>query len=522
MTFILPPVCRRRGWLIVTVMDFAMSAKASDYHKRLTEFMTDYVFPAEAEYDKYREEAGPNDHTVPPIIEELKTKAKAAGLWNLFLPAESGLTNLEYAPLAELTGWSLEIAPEAINCAAPDTGNMETLHLFATEEQSKQWLEPLLNGEIRSGFSMTEPAVASSDARNIETSIVRDGADYVINGRKWWTSGAADPRCKILIVMGRTNPEAASHQQQSMVLVPIDTPGVTVVRSTTVFGYQDQPGHCEIIYDNVRVPVTNLLGEEGGGFAIAQARLGPGRIHHCMRALGGAERALALMVNRAQHPDRVRPAAGRPGSGAAGNCPVPQRDRPGPAAVREGGLDHRPARQPGRPSAGLADQGGGPADGLRRHRPRHPGARRGRRQRGHRAGPDVRLASRDAHLRRTRRGAHADRSRAPRSAGRKALSLRRSPKVATGVRDLQGAWNFRDVADTTGVLRPGRLFRSGELSELGDEGRDELRRLGITDVADLRSRSEVLRHGPGLVPDGVDIHLLAHPGPRARRGQPGR
>jgi acyl-CoA dehydrogenase len=301
-------VCPRCGWLIVTVMDFAMSAKASDYHKRLSEFMTDYVFPAEAEYDKHREEVGPNDHTVPPIIEELKVKAKAAGLWNLFLPAESGLTNLEYAPLAELTGWCLEIAPEALNCAAPDTGNMETLHLFATEEQSKKWLEPLLNGEIRSGFSMTEPAVASSDARNIETSIVRDGADYVINGRKWWTSGAADPRCKILIVLGRTNPEAASHQQQSMVLVPIDTPGVTVVRSTTVFGYQDQPGHCEIIYDNVRVPATNLLGEEGSGFAIAQARLGPGRIHHCMRALGGAERALALMVNRAN----TRIAFGRP------------------------------------------------------------------------------------------------------------------------------------------------------------------------------------------------------------------
>ena len=211
--------------------------------------MTEYVFPAEADYDKYREEAGPNDHTVPPIIEELKTKAKAAGLWNLFLPAESGLTNLEYAPLAELTGWSLEIAPEALNCAAPDTGNMETLHLFATEEQRKQWLEPLLAGEIRSAFSMTEPAVASSDARNIETSIVRDGADYVINGRKWWTSGAADPRCKILIVMGRTNPEAASHQQQSMVLVPIDTPGVTVVRSTTGLRL---PGPARALRDHLR------------------------------------------------------------------------------------------------------------------------------------------------------------------------------------------------------------------------------------------------------------------------------
>src|ERR1700753_2602185 len=284
---------------MVADMDFAMSAKASDYHKRLSDFMTDYVFPAEADYDQYRHEAGPNDHTVPPIVEELKTKAKAIGLWNLFLPAESGLATLEYAPLAEISGWSLEIAPEALNCAAPDTGNMETLHLFATDEQRKQWLEPLLAGEIRSGFSMTEPAVASSDARNIETSIVRDGGDYVINGRKWWTSGAADPRCKLLIVMGRTNPRAASHQQQSMVLVPIDTPGVTVVRSTTVFGYQDQPGHCEIIYDNVRVPVTNLLGEEGSGFAIAQARLGPGRIHHCMRSIGSAQYALELMCQRA-------------------------------------------------------------------------------------------------------------------------------------------------------------------------------------------------------------------------------
>ncbi|MCV7402684.1 acyl-CoA dehydrogenase family protein [Mycobacterium fragae] len=285
-----------------------MSAKASDYHKRLSDFMTEYVFPAEAEYDRYRHEAGPNDHTVPPIVEELKTKAKERGLWNLFLPAESGLTNVDYAPLAELTGWSVEIAPEAINCAAPDTGNMEILHMFGTEEQRKQWLQPLLDGEIRSGFSMTEPAVASSDARNIETTIARDGGDYVINGRKWWTSGAADPRCKVLIVMGRTNPDAASHEQQSMVLVPVDTAGVTIVRSTPVFGWQDQHGHCEVIYDNVRVPVTNLLGEEGAGFAIAQARLGPGRIHHCMRALGAAERALALMVNRASN----RVAFGKP------------------------------------------------------------------------------------------------------------------------------------------------------------------------------------------------------------------
>ena len=285
-----------------------MSAKATDYHKRLEEFMVEEVFPGEKFYDEYRAAVGPGDFTVPPVVEELKTKAKQRGLWNLFLPSESGLTNLEYAPLAELSGWSTEIAPEAINCAAPDTGNMEVLHMFGTAEQKKHWLEPLLAGEIRSAFSMTEPAVASSDARNIQTEITRDGDDYVINGRKWWTSGANDPRCKILIVMGRTNPDAASHQQQSMILVPIDTPGVNILRSTSVFGWQDQHGHAEIVYDDVRVPATNLLAEEGMGFAIAQARLGPGRIHHCMRAIGVAERALALMTERA----RTRIAFGKP------------------------------------------------------------------------------------------------------------------------------------------------------------------------------------------------------------------
>lgn len=285
-----------------------MSAKAADYHKRLTDFMVAEVFPAEKSYDEYRAAAGPGDFSVPPVVEELKAKAKSQGLWNLFLPTESGLTNLEYAPLAELSGWSTEIAPEAINCAAPDTGNMEVLHMFGTPEQKKQWLEPLLAGEIRSAFSMTEPAVASSDARNIQTGISRDGDHYVINGRKWWTSGANDPRCAVLIVMGRTNPDAASHQQQSMILVPMDTPGIKVLRSTSVFGWQDQHGHAEIIYDNVRVPASNILAEEGMGFAIAQARLGPGRIHHCMRAIGVAERALALMTERA----RTRIAFGKP------------------------------------------------------------------------------------------------------------------------------------------------------------------------------------------------------------------
>ena len=285
-----------------------MSAKGQDYYDRLTAFMTAHVFPAEESYEAYRRQMGPDDHTVPPVVEELKSLAKAEGLWNLFLPSESGLSNLEYAPLAELSGWSGEIAPEVLNCAAPDTGNMETLHLFANDEQRAQWLEPLLAGEIRSAFAMTEPAVASSDARNIQTTMLRDGDDYVINGRKWWITGVADPRCKILIVMGRTNPDAASHQQQSMILVPVDTPGVRVERSLPVFGWQDQHGHCEISFDNVRVPVANLLGEEGSGFAIAQARLGPGRIHHCMRAIGVAERALALMVDRVQ----TRIAFGKP------------------------------------------------------------------------------------------------------------------------------------------------------------------------------------------------------------------
>lgn len=214
-----------------------MSAKAQDYHQRLSAFMVEHVFGAERSYDEYREQAGPGDFTVPPVVEELKAQARSLGLWNLFLPSESGLTNLDYAPLAELTGWSTEIAPEAVNCAAPDTGNMETLHLFATDEQRAQWLAPLLAGQIRSAFSMTEPAVASSDARNIQTEIRRDGDDYIINGHKWWTSGANDPRCKILIVMGRTNPEAAAHQQQSMILVPTDTPGVQIKRSTSVFGW---------------------------------------------------------------------------------------------------------------------------------------------------------------------------------------------------------------------------------------------------------------------------------------------
>jgi acyl-CoA dehydrogenase len=281
----------------------APRSRARELRDRMVTFMRERVLPAEAEYLAHRRAAGPDGHIAPPIVEELKKQARAQGLWNLFLPAESGLTQLEYAPIAELSGWSLDIAPEAINCQAPDTGNMELLHLLGTEPQKRQWLDPLLAGEIRSAFAMTEPDVASSDATNIATRIERDGDEYVIDGRKWWASGAMDPRCAFFILMGKTDPSAPPHRQQTMVLVPRDTPGVTVVRDYPVLGQHDQHGHAEVTFSGVRVPVTDVIGEEGGGFAAAQARLGPGRIHHCMRALGAAERALALLVQRAK--DRV-------------------------------------------------------------------------------------------------------------------------------------------------------------------------------------------------------------------------
>jgi acyl-CoA dehydrogenase len=284
----------------VAALDLRPSPRAMQLRDELVEFMHNQVFPAEHDYEEYRARVGPKDSTVPPVVEELKREARARGLWNLFLPAESGIGQLDYAGLAEITGWSLHLAPEATNGQAPDTGNMELLHLFGTAEQKERWLEPLLDGAIRSAFSMTEIGVASSDATNIETTIDRDGDSYVINGRKWWTSGVADPRCKLLVVMGKTDVRAERHRQQSMVLVPVDTPGITVVRDVPVMGYYDQHGHCEVLYEDVRVPVANILGEEGAGFALAQARLGPGRIHHCMRALGAAERALGLMTARAQ------------------------------------------------------------------------------------------------------------------------------------------------------------------------------------------------------------------------------
>ncbi|MAY88224.1 MAG: acyl-CoA dehydrogenase [Pseudooceanicola sp.] len=285
------------------------SEKTLRLEAELTEFMETHIYPNEARFYRESEEIGP--WGVQPVVEELKVKAREQGLWNLFLPDShrgAGLKNIEYSPLCEIMGRS-HLAPEVFNCSAPDTGNMETIERYGTEEQKAAWLEPLLRGEIRSSFAMTEPAVASSDARNIESSIVRDGSDYVINGRKWYTTGATDPRCKIIIFMGKTDPEAETYRQQSMILVPKDTPGVTVKRSIPVFGFYGVPDRAaEVTFDNVRVPVENMLLGEGRGFEIAQGRLGPGRIHHCMRLIGLAERTLEKMVVRAA--DRV--AFGKP------------------------------------------------------------------------------------------------------------------------------------------------------------------------------------------------------------------
>ncbi|MBE0617829.1 MAG: acyl-CoA dehydrogenase family protein, partial [Proteobacteria bacterium] len=283
-------------------MDFQHSPKVTELQARVTRFMNEHVIPEEHAFAAHMEEAD-NRWIVPPVIDELKAKARAQGLWNLFLAKSEygpGLTNLEYAPLAEIMGRSM-LGPEAFNCNAPDTGNMEVLAHFGTEEQKERWLKPLMDGKIRSGFAMTEPAVASSDATNIQASIVRDGNEYVINAHKWWTTGGRDPRCKILIVMGKTDPEAPRHLQQSQILVPMDTPGVEVVRALHVFGSDHAPhGHAEVRLTDVRVPAGNLIGEEGQGFAIAQARLGPGRIHHCMRLIGCAQRALEMMCARVE------------------------------------------------------------------------------------------------------------------------------------------------------------------------------------------------------------------------------
>ncbi|GAA2073458.1 acyl-CoA dehydrogenase family protein [Aeromicrobium halocynthiae] len=289
-------------------MQFELSDRCKEYQEKLVSFMDEHIYPAEGIYAAQMAESGDaNFH--PPILEELKNEARKRGLWNLFHPHESeewgspGLSNLDYAPLAEIMGRSPYLAPEATNCNAPDTGNMEVLQLFGTEEHQEKWLKPLLAGEIASAFAMTEPAVASSDATNVQLRMDADGDEYVLNGRKWFASNALHANCKVLIVMGKTNVDAEKHRQQSMMVVPLDTPGVTIVRGLPVFGYMDREGHAEILFENVRVPKSALLAGEGDGFMISQARLGPGRIHHCMRSIGMAERALDLMISRAQ--DRV-------------------------------------------------------------------------------------------------------------------------------------------------------------------------------------------------------------------------
>jgi acyl-CoA dehydrogenase len=282
-------------------MNFEHSPRTQDFIVRLREFMDAHVYPAEDLYERQMLGFGTERWRIPPVMEELKSKAKEARLWNLFLPASAagpGLTNVEYAPLCEIMG-RVEFAPEVFNCSAPDTGNMELLERYGTPKQKQEWLEPLLTGEIRSAFLMTEPTVASSDATNIQTEIRADGDHYVVNGRKWWSSGIGDPRCRLLIVMGKTNPQAPAHQQQSQLLVPLDTPGVRIARMLPLFGFDSAPhGHGEVILDNLRVPKENLILGEGRGFEIAQGRLGPGRIHHCMRSIGAAERALEAMCKR--------------------------------------------------------------------------------------------------------------------------------------------------------------------------------------------------------------------------------
>ncbi|MEU3782889.1 acyl-CoA dehydrogenase family protein [Streptomyces sp900129855] len=280
-------------------MDFALSPRADELRSRMAAFMQEYVLPAEPDYDRQLADAA-DHHELPPVMRELKEKARAEGLWNLFLAHGdwgAGLSNLEYAPLAELAGRSV-IGPEVFNCSAPDTGNMELLALFGTPEQQDRWLRPLLAAEIRSCFAMTEPEVASSDARNIRTRITRDGGEYVVDGHKWYTSGILDPDCRLIILMGVTDPDAPTYRQQSMLLIPRDTPGITILRDLPMFGYTDRCGHGDVLFENVRVPVSALLGGEGDGFALAQGRLGPGRMHYAMRAVGFAERALELMCRR--------------------------------------------------------------------------------------------------------------------------------------------------------------------------------------------------------------------------------
>ena len=351
----------------------APSARAVELHDRMLAFMQEHVLPAEAEYLEHRRQAGPDGHEVPPVVEQLKKTAQEQGLWNLFLPSESGLTQLEYAPIAELSGWSNDLAPEAINCQAPDTGNMELLHLLGTPAQQRDWLEPLLAGQIRSAFAMTEPDVASSDATNIATRIERDGDEYVITGRKWWTSGAMDPRCAVLIVMGKTDPSAPTHRQQTMVIVPRDTPGVTVVRDLPVFGHHDQHGHAEVRFDGVRVPGEQRRGR--GGRRLRRGAGPPRAGTHPPLHAGARRRRARAGADGAARPaaGRLRRPARRPGRRPGADRRVAAGDRAGPTAVPPRLPGHRHRRQQGRPDAGGAGQGRRPA---RRHRPSSTGRSR--------------------------------------------------------------------------------------------------------------------------------------------------
>ncbi len=387
--------------------------ESRDLRERLLAFFDQHVIPNEA---LFHEQIDQDRWHVPAIVEELKVAARAAGLWNLFLPESkhgAGLTNLEYAPLCEVMGSVPHFGPEVFNCSAPDTGNMEVLARYGTPEQQERWLTPLLDGRIRSCFAMTEPGVASSDATNIRSTIVRDGGDYVLNGHKWWISGAGDPRCQIAIFMGLSNPDAPSHQRQSMILVPMDSKGVTIKRMMTVYGYDDAPhGHAEIMFEDVRVPAANMLLGEGRGFEIAQGRLGPGRIHHCMRLIGVAERALETMCRRVG----ARVAFGKPlaeqGTIRRDIAAVAHRDRSGAAADAAGGAPDGHGGQQGGARRDCDDQGRRPERGLPGDRSRGAGARRGRGQPGHLPRPRVGLVTHAAPRRWSGRSASRDRGQA--------------------------------------------------------------------------------------------------------------
>ncbi len=367
-------------------MNFDMSDRQKEWLERVQAFMKTHVRPAVPIYDKQDAE-GPRWKVIP-ILEDLKKKAKAEGLWNMFMPPSSheddefhgaGLTNLEYALLSEEMG-RISFASEVFNCSAPDTGNMEVFIRYGSKEQKKKWLRPLMDGEIRSAFLMTEPAVASSDATNIETRIEKDGDHYVINGRKWWSSGVGDPRCKIAILMGKTDPKAAKHQAQSQILVPLDTPGIKVEKMLPVFGYDDAPhGHAQVLLENVRVPKENILLGEGRGFEIAQGRLGPGRIHHCMRTIGKAEEALEKMVRRLSSRHRLRQEDHRAFDLGTAHRRSARRYRDEPAAVPQGRRHDGQGRQQDRAGRDRHDQGHGPQHGAEDHRQRHPGLWRRRR-----------------------------------------------------------------------------------------------------------------------------------------------